>query len=168
MGLGSGIRKKPIPDPGSRSKGQKGTGSRIRNTTILFGHHGCVEYSIPVPNSFERCTLTLQRYHLSKTATKMTVSEWDRYRNCIAKCEIIPKMSHRASHCSGSAWQWDGCVTADTAFHFYAELDPSSSFGFGSVFGPSSKWCESATTGLSTLHSSIVSIHTYIVSIQTT
>jgi hypothetical protein len=27
MGLGSGIRKKPIPDPGSR--GQKGTGSRI-------------------------------------------------------------------------------------------------------------------------------------------
>jgi hypothetical protein len=30
MGLGSGIRKKPIPDPGSR--GQKGIGSRIRNT----------------------------------------------------------------------------------------------------------------------------------------
>jgi hypothetical protein len=28
MGLGSGIREKPIPDPGSR--GQKGTGSRIR------------------------------------------------------------------------------------------------------------------------------------------
>ncbi len=28
MGLGSGIRKKPIPGPGSR--GQKGTGSRIR------------------------------------------------------------------------------------------------------------------------------------------
>jgi hypothetical protein len=27
MALGSGIRKKPIPDPGSR--GQKGTGSRI-------------------------------------------------------------------------------------------------------------------------------------------
>jgi hypothetical protein len=27
MGLGSGIRKKPIPDPGSG--GQKGTGSRI-------------------------------------------------------------------------------------------------------------------------------------------
>ncbi len=34
MVLGSGIRKKPIPDPGSR--GQKGTGSRIRirNTEI--------------------------------------------------------------------------------------------------------------------------------------
>jgi hypothetical protein len=30
---GSGIRKKPIPDPGSR--GQKGTGSRIRNTGIM-------------------------------------------------------------------------------------------------------------------------------------
>jgi hypothetical protein len=29
---GSEIRKKPIPDPGSR--GQKGTGSRIRNTEI--------------------------------------------------------------------------------------------------------------------------------------
>jgi hypothetical protein len=34
MGLGSRIRKKPIPDPGSGSRGQKGTGSwiRIRNT----------------------------------------------------------------------------------------------------------------------------------------
>ncbi len=30
MGLGSGIRKKPIPDPGSR--GKKVTGYRIRNT----------------------------------------------------------------------------------------------------------------------------------------
>ncbi len=30
MVLGSGIRKKPIPDP--RSRGQKGTGSRIHNT----------------------------------------------------------------------------------------------------------------------------------------
>jgi hypothetical protein len=30
----SGIRKKPIPDPGSR--GQKGTGSRIRNTAHHF------------------------------------------------------------------------------------------------------------------------------------
>jgi hypothetical protein len=30
MGLGSGIRKKSIPDPGYRVK--KGTGSRIRNT----------------------------------------------------------------------------------------------------------------------------------------
>jgi hypothetical protein len=36
MGLGSGIRKKPILDPGSR--GQKGTGSRIRirNTAFLY------------------------------------------------------------------------------------------------------------------------------------
>ncbi len=32
MGPRSGIRKKPIPDPGSR--GQKGTGSWIRNTGI--------------------------------------------------------------------------------------------------------------------------------------
>ncbi len=33
----SGIRKKPIPDPGSWSRGQKGTGSRIRirNTALL-------------------------------------------------------------------------------------------------------------------------------------
>jgi hypothetical protein len=29
MVLGSGIRKKPIPDPGSRIQGQRGTGSRI-------------------------------------------------------------------------------------------------------------------------------------------
>jgi len=35
MGLGSGIRKKPIPDPGSRD--QKGTGSRIRNTAYRNG-----------------------------------------------------------------------------------------------------------------------------------
>jgi hypothetical protein len=34
MGLGSGIRKKLIPDPGS--SGQKGTGSRIRNTGLLY------------------------------------------------------------------------------------------------------------------------------------
>jgi hypothetical protein len=37
MGLGSGIRKKPISDPGSR--GQKGTGSRIRNTAFYFHNH---------------------------------------------------------------------------------------------------------------------------------
>ncbi len=30
---GSRIRKKPIPDPGSR--GQKGTGSRIRNNALF-------------------------------------------------------------------------------------------------------------------------------------
>ncbi len=34
MGLGSGIRKKPIRDPGSR--GQKGTGSRIRIRSTDF------------------------------------------------------------------------------------------------------------------------------------
>jgi hypothetical protein len=32
MGLGSGIRKKPIQDRGFGSRGQKGTGPRIRNT----------------------------------------------------------------------------------------------------------------------------------------
>jgi hypothetical protein len=32
--LGFAIRKKPIPDPGSR--GQEGTGSRIRNTGQTF------------------------------------------------------------------------------------------------------------------------------------
>jgi hypothetical protein len=32
MGLGSGIQKKLIPDPGFESRGQKGTGYRIRNT----------------------------------------------------------------------------------------------------------------------------------------
>jgi hypothetical protein len=39
MDLGSGIRKKPIPDPGSRV--QKGTGSRIRirNTAIPDPQH---------------------------------------------------------------------------------------------------------------------------------
>jgi hypothetical protein len=36
--LGSEIRKKPISDPGSGSRGQKGTGSRIRigNTGFVF------------------------------------------------------------------------------------------------------------------------------------
>ena len=34
----SGIRKKPIPDPGSGFRGQKGTGSRIRiRNTVLKG-----------------------------------------------------------------------------------------------------------------------------------
>jgi hypothetical protein len=39
MDFGSGIRKKPIPDPGSR--GQKATGSRIRirNTAIPDPQH---------------------------------------------------------------------------------------------------------------------------------
>jgi hypothetical protein len=32
---GSEIRKKPIPDPGSGSRGQKGTGSRIRNRNTV-------------------------------------------------------------------------------------------------------------------------------------
>jgi hypothetical protein len=32
MGLGSGIRKKPIPDPGSRVKKAPNSSSRIRNT----------------------------------------------------------------------------------------------------------------------------------------
>jgi hypothetical protein len=36
MSLGSGIREKPIPDPGSSIQGQKGTGSRIRNTVKYF------------------------------------------------------------------------------------------------------------------------------------
>ncbi len=40
MGLGSGIRKKPIPDPGSR--GQKGTGSRIRNIVTSAADPGCL------------------------------------------------------------------------------------------------------------------------------
>ncbi len=37
MGLQSGIRKKPIPDPGSR--GQKGTGSRIRIRNTVRSSH---------------------------------------------------------------------------------------------------------------------------------
>jgi hypothetical protein len=61
--------------------------------------------------------------------------------------------------CCGSAWHWEGRGIADTAFHFDVELDPTSSLGFGSRSGSSSKWCESATSGLKTLHSCIVSIH---------
>ena len=44
MVLGSGLRKKPIPDSGSR--GQKGTGSRIqirnteKNSVIFLGSFG--------------------------------------------------------------------------------------------------------------------------------
>jgi hypothetical protein len=40
MGLGSGIRKKPIPDPGSW--GQKGTGSRIRIRNTGFPYYFCL------------------------------------------------------------------------------------------------------------------------------
>ncbi len=36
MGLGSGIRKKPIPDPGSR--GQNGTGSRTGSATLILSN----------------------------------------------------------------------------------------------------------------------------------
>jgi hypothetical protein len=41
MVLGSGIRKKPIPDPGSRIQGSKSTRSRIRirNTAKSVGNH---------------------------------------------------------------------------------------------------------------------------------
>jgi hypothetical protein len=44
-GLESGIRKKPIPDPGSR--GQKGTGSGSVTLQISIGkvlYHNCEEY----------------------------------------------------------------------------------------------------------------------------
>jgi hypothetical protein len=37
MGLGYGIRKKPIPDPGSRVKKAPYPGSWIRNTAIIHG-----------------------------------------------------------------------------------------------------------------------------------
>jgi hypothetical protein len=43
MDLGSGIRKKPIPDPGSR--GQKGTGSRI---PVPDPQH-CLDLVLPTP-----------------------------------------------------------------------------------------------------------------------
>ncbi len=45
---GSGIRKKPIPDPGSR--GQKGTGSRIRirNISLQKNHWCCSIYLMPI------------------------------------------------------------------------------------------------------------------------
>ncbi len=48
MSLGSGIRKKPIPDPGIKkapdpgSRDQKGTGSRIRNFAVFVQRQkGC-------------------------------------------------------------------------------------------------------------------------------
>ncbi len=44
---GSGIRKKPIPDPGSR--GQKGTGSRIRNTAVSYGKCHELTYRLLCP-----------------------------------------------------------------------------------------------------------------------
>ncbi len=47
IGLGSGIRKKPIPDPGSR--GQKGTGSRIRNTDVNGRHLKKIDLAACVP-----------------------------------------------------------------------------------------------------------------------
>jgi hypothetical protein len=37
MVLGSGIRKKPIPDPGSRGQKAPDPGSRIRNTAGYTG-----------------------------------------------------------------------------------------------------------------------------------
>ncbi len=52
MGLGSGIRKKPITDPGSR--GQKGTGSRIRIRTL---EAGASVYSLGPRRRTYKCTL---------------------------------------------------------------------------------------------------------------
>jgi hypothetical protein len=52
--VGSGIWKKPIPDPGSG--GQKGTGSRIRNTGPYFKKVQIV--SIPTPLAHARQTFT--------------------------------------------------------------------------------------------------------------
>jgi hypothetical protein len=43
MSLGSGIRNKPIPDPGSRGQKAPNPGSRIRNTVII---------SVPDPHVF--------------------------------------------------------------------------------------------------------------------
>jgi hypothetical protein len=68
MGLGSEIRKKPIPGPGSR--GQKGTGSQIRkdrnNAFFSFRH---VDYTLPYPQAKQnqaihaiRCLHDLIRY----------------------------------------------------------------------------------------------------------
>ncbi len=56
---GFGIRKKHIPDPGSR--GQKGTGSRIR----IRNTGTCLVMHIPVPTFSEIVTGTT--HHLSKT-----------------------------------------------------------------------------------------------------
>jgi hypothetical protein len=52
MGLGSGIRKKPIPDPGSR--GQKGTGSWIPDPQHWVDYDRKTKYrkkepALPVP-----------------------------------------------------------------------------------------------------------------------
>jgi hypothetical protein len=47
---GSEIRKKPIPDPGSR--GQKGTGSRIRNTALK--KHKTLPKHHPLPSQHGR------------------------------------------------------------------------------------------------------------------
>jgi hypothetical protein len=63
MVLGSGIRKKHIPDPGSR--GQKGTGSRIRDGfgSTFFGCPG----SVPVFRMRIRikCELQIQKFMIS-------------------------------------------------------------------------------------------------------
>ncbi len=48
--LGSGIRKKPVPDPGSR--GQKGTGSRIR---IRITGNGAT--TVPIPTFMFLCAI---------------------------------------------------------------------------------------------------------------
>ncbi len=60
MDLRSGIRKKPIPDPGSR--GQKGTESRIRNTASVdtFSHIGFFDPALRTATS-----LNFSMVHLS-------------------------------------------------------------------------------------------------------
>ena len=79
MGLGSGTQIKPIPNPGYR--GQKGTGSRIRNTAYSIAHLRftfCLDVwlywrqrlSAPKFGSTKyggfRCALLLYLYHFHK------------------------------------------------------------------------------------------------------
>jgi hypothetical protein len=54
---GSVIRKKPIPDPGSR--GQKGTGSRIRiRNTGLYIKHGQKSILLVNMHGFAKCSIS--------------------------------------------------------------------------------------------------------------
>jgi hypothetical protein len=76
MGLGSGIRKKPIPDPGSR--GQKGTGSRLRNTNRH--QHKCHLKILTCKGTLRHVFIKIERLEIQSVMLVFSTQLWELLR----------------------------------------------------------------------------------------